>query len=115
MTGEDLAGWAVVLIALGAYAAAWLYCVAFVLGTLVTGWGRHDYLSLGEALVPLWCLLARDEAVMIRLEAILEARREEAGEPAPYEPRHAAPPEKRLADQDDVTWLLYMRNWPPYL
>lgn len=101
-----------VITALAVYAAAWLFCAAFVLGTLVTGWGPHDYLKIREALVPLWCVLARDQATSGRLAGVLERRAQEAGA---YEPRHAAPPEKRLADDRDLTWMLYMRRWPPYL
>jgi hypothetical protein len=115
LTLEDLMGWVTVMLALGVYMAAWLFCVAYVLGLMVTGWGPHDHLHLREALVPVWCLLSRDEAVMDRLRELLDARREAAGE-LPYEPRHAAPPdEKRLLDDVEAHYWLYLRHWPPYL
>jgi hypothetical protein len=111
---EDVAGWAVVFAALGLYACAFLVSVAFLLGMAVTGWGPHDQLQLREALVPLWCLLARDDDAWARLEAILEARQEQAGQ-APYKPRHASLEPLRDEDRADLDARIWLasHHWGP--
>jgi hypothetical protein len=123
---EEMLGWVMVIIAAGVYAGAWLFLGIYVLGSIITGWGPHDHLRLREALVPLWCALARDEEITARLAGILDRRLEAAEAGKPHRARHARteripagrwfadPPDEFLPCRDDSRWL-YMRRWPPYL
>jgi voltage-gated potassium channel Kch len=84
----------------------WTIWATFLLAVFAIG----SELKIRESLVPLWCILARDEATWDRLEQVLEERRDE-----PYEPRHALSAEQAREQEVRMQMMLYQHHrWPPY-